>query len=326
MANEAGARLTLKEKGSFFSIVLSANLLKPISATFDARIVAPDDKMLARASIPVQLSSTPRRFEVPLNWIPVNGLEDACSSRLFYEVRLEGSSTPAISGTLSPYALIPDLFELHFLGLDAIGMGRTYAARVWATRPDSDRPVPGITLIGSLGDEDDDTAKGMKAQARTDSRGEALLTFRLPEMPGAPDDEQVEMEIGGARGNFQNSLTANLHYWRRAAVLLSTDKPCISLIRSCTCVPSFSMTNATPGPSVLCASSFTIPTTPSPSQLTRKPPGLSPVQGQSVDVARAVVAKQKGNIIGVQSKPESRSPREISAGQIRDPFLLTVRN
>ena len=53
---------------------------------------------------------------------------------------------------------------------------------------------------------------------------------------------------------------------------------------------------------------------------------LSPVQGQSVDVAGAVVAKQKGNIIGVQSKPESRSPREISAGQIRDPFLLTVRN
>ena len=225
VANEPGARLTLKDKGSVFSIYLSANLSKPISATFDARIVAPDDKMLARASVPVQLSSTPRRFEVSLNWIPVNGLEDACSSRLFYEVRLEGSSTPAISGTLSPYALIPDLFELHFLGLDAIGMGHTYAARVWATRPDSDRPVPGITLIGSLGDEDDHTAKGMKAQARTDSHGEALLTFRLPEMPGAPDDEQVEMEIRGARGNFQNSLTASLHYWHRAAVLLSTDKP-----------------------------------------------------------------------------------------------------
>lgn len=225
VANEAGARLALKEKGSVFSIDLSANLSKPISARFDARIVAPDDKMLARASVPVQLSSTPRRFEVPLNWIPVNGLEDACSSRLFYEVRLEGSSTLAVSGTLSPYALIPDLFELHFLGLDAIGMGRTYAVRVWATRPDSDRPVPGVSLIGSLGDEDDDTAKGMKAQARTDSRGEALLTFRLPEMPGASDDEQVEMNIRGARGHFQNSLNASLHYWRRAAVLLSTDKP-----------------------------------------------------------------------------------------------------
>lgn len=86
----------------------------------------------------------------------MNGLEDTCSSRLFYEVRLEGSSTLAVSGTLSPYALIPDLFELHFLGLDAIGMGRTYAVRVWATRPDSDRPVPGVSLIGSLGDEDDD--------------------------------------------------------------------------------------------------------------------------------------------------------------------------
>jgi hypothetical protein len=65
----------------------------------------------------------------------VNGIQDASSSRLFYEVRLEGSSAPVVSGILSPYALIPDLFELRFLGLDVIGMGRTYVARVWATRP-----------------------------------------------------------------------------------------------------------------------------------------------------------------------------------------------
>jgi hypothetical protein len=31
--------------------------------------------------------------------------------------------------------LIPDLFELRFLGLDAIDMGRMYVARVSATRP-----------------------------------------------------------------------------------------------------------------------------------------------------------------------------------------------
>ena len=190
-----------------------------------AKLLAPDDKVLATASVPAQISSTVRRFEVPLNWVPVNGLEDASSSRLFYEVRLEGSSIPALSGILSPYALIPDLFELRFLGLDAIGMGRTYVARVWATRPDSDKPVPGVSLTASFGDEDEDTPKGMKAQARTNSRGEALLTFRLPQMPGASEDEQVDFEIRGARGNFRNSLAATLHYWRRAAVLLSTDKP-----------------------------------------------------------------------------------------------------
>src|SRR2546422_2973502 len=220
--NEAGARLALKEKGSVFSIDLSANVPKTISATFDARILAPDDKVLAAASVPVQLSSTPRRFAAPLNWVPVNGLEDASSSRLFYEVHLQRRSTPSISGILSPYALIPDLFELRFLGLDAIGMGRTYVARVWATRPDSDKPVPGVSLTASFGDEDEDTPKGMKAQARTNSRGAALLTFHLPEMPGAPDDQQVDLEIRGTRGNFRNSLAAILHYWRRAAVLLST--------------------------------------------------------------------------------------------------------
>src|SRR6266481_927078 len=149
VANEAGARLALKEKNSVFSIDLSANVPRSLRATLAVKILGPD----------------------------------------------------------------------------AIGMGRTYVARVWATRPDSDKPVPGVSLTASFGDEDEDTPKGMKAQARTNSRGEALLTFHLPEMSGAPGDEQVDLEIRGTRGNFKNSLAATLHYWRRAAVLLSTDKP-----------------------------------------------------------------------------------------------------
>src|SRR5438552_9825535 len=180
VANEVEARLALKEKNSVFSIDLSANVPKSLHATLAVKILAPDDKVQAEASVSVYLSSTPRRADVPLNWIPVNGLQDASSSRLLYEARLEGSSLPALSGILSPYALIPDLFELRFLGLDAIGMGRGYVARVWATRPDSDKPVPGVSLTASFGDEDEDTPKGMKAQARTNSRGEALLTFHLP--------------------------------------------------------------------------------------------------------------------------------------------------
>src|SRR5437899_2170127 len=191
VANEAGARLALKEKNSVFSIDLSANVPKSLHGRLAAKILGPDDKLLAEASVSVHLSSTPQRAEVPLTWIPVNGLQDASSSRLFYEVHLERSSMPAISGILSPYALIPDLFKLRFLGLDAIGMGRTYVARVWATRPDSDKPVPGVSLTASFGDEDEeDSPKGLKSKARTNSRGEALLTFRLPEMRGASEDEQ----------------------------------------------------------------------------------------------------------------------------------------
>ena len=225
VANDKSARLALKEKSSVFSIDLSANVPQTISATLEGKILSPDDKVLATASIPIQLSSTPKRFEVLLDWAPEKGLEDAASSRLFYEVHLDKSPTPAIFGILSPYALIPDLFELHFLGLDAVGMGRTYVARVWATRPDSEKPVAGVSLTATFGDEDDDNAKGTKAEARTNSRGEALLTFHLPEMQGAPDDEELDCEIRGTRGNFQNSLSATLRYWRRAAVLLSTDKP-----------------------------------------------------------------------------------------------------
>jgi len=121
-------------------------------------------------------------------------------------VRLEGISVPALSGILSPCALIPDLFELRFLGLDAVGMGRAYVARVWATRPDSGKPVSGVSLTASFGDKDEeDTPKGLKSQARTNSRGEALLTFRLPEMPGASEKDLPNL-LHGKMPGFIRSL------------------------------------------------------------------------------------------------------------------------
>ena len=224
-ANEPGARLDLKDKTSVFSIDLSANAPQILSATLSVKVMAPDDKLLAEASVAVRLSSTPTRAEVPIRWVPDSGLDHVSSSRLFYEVRLEGASSAAASGILSPYALIPDLFELRFMGLDAIGLGHSYVARVWATRPDSDKPVPGVSLTAFIGDDEQDTPKGMKAHARTNARGQAQLTFQLPELAGAPEDQEVDLEIRGTRGYFHNSLTSTLHFWRRAAILLSTDKP-----------------------------------------------------------------------------------------------------
>ncbi len=61
---------------------------------------------------------------------------------------------PALSGILSPCALIPDLFELRFLDLDAV---------------------------------------------------EALLTFRLPEMPGASEKDLPNL-LHGKMPGFIRSL------------------------------------------------------------------------------------------------------------------------
>ena len=58
VANEAGARLALKEKNSVFSIDLSANVPKSLHATLAAKILSPDDKLLAEASVSV---ASPKR-------------------------------------------------------------------------------------------------------------------------------------------------------------------------------------------------------------------------------------------------------------------------
>src|SRR5205814_10589824 len=97
VANQAGPLPALKDKNSVFSIDLSTNVPKSLHATLAAKILGPDDKLLAEASGSVRLSSTPQRAEVPLTWIPVNGLLDAASCRLLYEVNLEGVSVPALS-------------------------------------------------------------------------------------------------------------------------------------------------------------------------------------------------------------------------------------
>ena len=225
-ANEKSARFTLEEKASVFSIELSARGPASRSATLSARIVSPDGKSFAEGATPLQLNSFPRRFEVPLKWVPSSGLEDVSSARLIYELRLDGDSIPALSSIVSPYKLIPDVFELRFTGLDLIGLGKTYVARVRAVRPDTNDPVPGVALSGFLGDSDDaDLPKQLKPTARTNAQGEAILKFRLPEIAGASDDSQLDMEIRGSRGNFKNSLTSTIQLWRRALVLLSTDKP-----------------------------------------------------------------------------------------------------
>ena len=126
-------------------------------------------------------------------------------------------------GVLSPLAITQDLFELTSSGLRGAGPGSAYTARVWATRPLSNEPVAGVDLDGILGD-DQGTPHGQHAHARTNSQGIAVLKFVLPDVD--PEDRNsVALEIKGKKGIFENSVTAELSFWRLASILLSTDKP-----------------------------------------------------------------------------------------------------
>lgn len=226
LVNEKSARLALQEKTSVFTIDISSCSAQIQSAELVVKVITPNGNSEAAASEAFQLTPSPKRVGIKLNWVPKDGLDDVATTRLFYEVSLAGAISPAASGVLSPYKIIPDLFELHFTGLDAIGLGRTYIARVRATNPETKAPVSGVALTGLLGDtEDSDAPKEIRPRARTNSRGEAVLKFRLPEFNGAPDDSEIDLEIKGSLGNFKNSLTCPIHFWRRAAILLSTDKP-----------------------------------------------------------------------------------------------------
>ncbi len=218
--NESSARLTLQDKSSVFSIELDSSVAN-LSATLTVQVRNPDDQLLTYNSTTLNLARGPQRAELTLPWTCSNSVEDAARTRLLYEVRVQGVSAPVAKGTLSPAAIIPNLFELSFTGLAAVGSAGTYVAEVWATRPNSTQPVPGVDLKAAIGD-DDPPPPGLSAHARTNSRGQAHLNFHLPE--GAYRGE-VDIEIRGTLGGFENSVSGNLHAVPLANILLSTDKP-----------------------------------------------------------------------------------------------------
>ncbi len=218
--NEATARLTLQDKSSIFSIELSSTA-PALPATLSVRVFSPDDQSLTQKSVDLKLTRAPQRAELTLHWTFRNSLEDAARTRLLYEVRIPGAAAPVAHGTLSPAAIAPNLFELSFTGLMEVASGGTYVAEVWATRPNSTIPVPGVDLQAAIGDADP-PPPGLTAHARTNSRGEARLTFHLSE--GVSGGE-VDLKIKGTLGGFENSVAGTLLMVPRATILFSTDKP-----------------------------------------------------------------------------------------------------
>src|SRR5260370_7706453 len=65
VANEAGARLPLKEKNSVFSIDLSVDVPKSLPATLAVTLLPPDDNLLPDASASLHLPPTPLRPHLP---------------------------------------------------------------------------------------------------------------------------------------------------------------------------------------------------------------------------------------------------------------------
>jgi hypothetical protein len=104
-----------------------------LPAIFSAKLLSPDDKLLAEASVSVTLTPSPRRVELTFDWIPRDSLNDAATARLFYEVRPTAaasspeSTIPQANGVLSPLSFRLSLFAFrcHFRS-DLLVLLKTY--------------------------------------------------------------------------------------------------------------------------------------------------------------------------------------------------------
>lgn len=119
-AKESTARLVFQRTNSVFSLELSSSRSATnLPAIFSAKLLSPDDKLLAEASVSVTLTPSPRRAELTFDWIPRDSLNDAATARLFCEVRPTAaasspeSTIPQANGVLSPLSFRLSLFAFR---------------------------------------------------------------------------------------------------------------------------------------------------------------------------------------------------------------------
>ena len=115
-AKESTARLVLQRTNSVFSLELSSSRSATnLPAIFSVKLLSPDDKLLAGASVSVTLTPSPRRFELTLDWIPRDSLNDAATARLFYEVRpTAAASSPESTFPRRTASFLPFPFDFRF--------------------------------------------------------------------------------------------------------------------------------------------------------------------------------------------------------------------
>ena len=127
--------------------------------------------------------------------------------RLHY--RISSADRPALiaEGIISLSEITPDLFEIHVATAGVAREGNRYRSRVLAKHPITNKPAANVLIEGELTlDADDDKSVKIQNSKTTDSDGNAVLEFvvpnRFPEFPQTIRSAGGELHVVGRRGAF----------------------------------------------------------------------------------------------------------------------------
>ena len=200
---------------------------RPISGNFALEFLNNEDDSVAASSFGTFIEKPGENLE-KIDWPVKNLPTDSPSTLGWYRLRYSflpdaDSQALPILGMVQLGQIIPDSFAITLLGAKTVAPGTKYPARVHventATHKSNANTLVDITLeIG----HDEDTA--IKRKVHTDSAGDAVVAFKLPEKPS---DEEGEITADVARGSFSEEAELDFKFPEDPAphITLSTDKP-----------------------------------------------------------------------------------------------------
>lgn len=187
-----------------------------------------DDSVMAEGTEHRRTTPATRSVAVDLkalkqkdDWRP----SDYAWLRIRYEMTAKSESGQSeVRNTVSLGRAMADLFQLDLTYPGGAAPGSRFRFRVKAENPLSKLPVAGVRLTAKTTlDRQGSEGLELTRSAVTNARGVAEFSFDIPRQINAAQNE-LELEVSGERGGYQQQESFRTHLVDRSLVLLTTDK------------------------------------------------------------------------------------------------------
>ena len=150
--------------------------------------------------------------------------EDMLWWRLRYEITPSENALATLTGIISASQITPDIFDLQvFTATDALA-GTKYQARIRTAHPMTGDPVSAVNIIALAKYEQNEKEHTIKATAKTNQDGYAVITFDLPKDLGEDDNHNFTIEFTAKKGSLERTEDIRLQLLQNDFYLVTTDK------------------------------------------------------------------------------------------------------
>jgi hypothetical protein len=232
--NEARTRFLLQKEPVEVLLAIENSSGESLNAKIDIELLDPQNRVISQVSgiRPIGTSNQSLTLSLPFYFskLEEDDRRKFLWHRLHYRISKEGQSERLAEGLVSLSEITPDLFEIRVATAEVAREATRYRSRIIARHPLTNKPAANVLVEGELTLEaDDDKSVKIKDSKNTDSDGNAILEFvvpnRFPQFPHTIRPAGGELHVVGKRGAFVADAEGEVPVDQFTRILISTDKP-----------------------------------------------------------------------------------------------------